>query len=256
MIGMTNNKMRLIDACRKGDFNKVQELIADLDGKGLDVNYQDDLGYTALMRACLNNHREIIFTLLPMNGIDTNVQSHSGYTALMVACWYGNREIVSALLHVDGVIVSLQSKYGDSALIYACMNGNREIASALLSVGGIQVNSITKSRGYTALMWACFMRYPEIALDLLLDRRVDRHIEGSNGDTALILAHKYSRPTVVTRIEEMDRGDDRMPMLLVHHRYMYADPADTTNRLYPPASAITKALMISGIVELICRYIA
>jgi ankyrin repeat protein len=287
---MMEDNMELMNASKKGDLSKVQELIADLDGRGVDVNY---IAASALMRACRYNHREIVFTLLSVKGINVNAQGYMGhnalmcacqrgnreivlallsmddiqvnlylttsrYTALMEACIVGNKEIILALLSVNGIDVNMQSYNGDTALMEACRNYHREIVLALLSVSDIDVNLRDTFSGHTALMLACMRRHnPNIALDLLLDRRVNRHITDNFGKTALMLARDINLPTVVTRIEEMDRADDRMPMLLVHHHYMYADAADATNGLlHPTTSAISKALVITGIVHIICRYIA
>ena len=99
-------------------------------------------------------------------------------------------------------------------------------------------------------MWACSCGHADIALDLLRDPRVDRHIKYRGGSNALALAHDKGLTAVVTRFKALDRGeygDERMPLVKVHHRYLHGD--GTTERAqtqvqapHPPGSAITKAL--------------
>ena len=72
-------------------------------------------------------------------------------------------------------------------------------------------------------MWACSCGHADIALDLLRDPRVDRHIKYRGGSNALALAHDKGLTAVVTLIEVLDRGDERMPLVKVHHRYPHGD---------------------------------
>jgi ankyrin repeat protein len=215
-----NSKMELIFACRNGDLSSVQELIADLEGNGLDVNYKDEEEFTALLWACWKSNREIVLVLMSVQGLGVNLRTNCNLDiALLMAC--------VKVCNVDNLLKNL--------------------------LGSIMIEE--DGDGFTALMLACYRSNAHIALDLLLDRRVDRHISDRNGGTALDIARLRNLTAVVTRIEDMDRGDARMPMVLVHHRYMYAD-SDTNDGLHPPESAIAQALVIRGIVELICRYIA
>ena len=68
---------------------------------------------------------------------------------------------------------------------------------------------------------------------------------------------------VVTVIEALDRGDERMPLVKVHHRYLHGDMAAEGAQAqhrqvpHPPGSAITKALVDkNNIMHYISRFLA
>jgi hypothetical protein len=68
---------------------------------------------------------------------------------------------------------------------------------------------------------------------------------------------------VVTRFEALDRGDERMPLVKVHHRYLYGDVAAEGAQAqaqaqapHPPGSAITKTLVDKNLMHYISRFLA
>lgn len=68
------------DACGNGDFTAVCAEMA----KGVDINYQNGGGRTALMRAAKRDYKDIVRVLLD-NGADVNIEDHKGKTAIMGA---------------------------------------------------------------------------------------------------------------------------------------------------------------------------
>jgi ankyrin repeat protein len=60
--------------------------------------------------------------------VDINAQDNYGWTALMEACSQGLIEVALELLKVDGLDVKLQNSYGDTALMWACFTGHADIA--------------------------------------------------------------------------------------------------------------------------------
>ena len=64
---------------------------------------------------------------------------------------------------------------------------------------------------------------------------------------------------VVTLIEAWDRGDERMPLVKVHHRYLHGDVAAEgvqAQAPHPPWSAITKTLVDKNLMQYISRFLA
>ena len=165
---------------------------------------------------------------------------------------------------VDGLDVNVQTSEGSTALMWACFNGLTEVVIELLKVDGLDVN-IQNIYGETALICVCFDGHADIALSLLRDPRVDRHIkrmervEWRDEDSALAFARCHGLTAVVTRFEALDRGDERMPLVKVHHRYLHGDVAAEGAQAqapHPPGSAITKALVDKNLMRYISRFIA
>ena len=215
----------LIDAADRGELARVKEIIKGMKTNGVDINRQDSVGYTALMMACSNGRKEVALELLKVDGLDVNIQNCHGYTALIWACYNGHTEVVLELLNkVDGLDVNLQD-------------------------GG----------EWTALMKACFYSHADIVLALLRDPRVDRHIKDSDGINVLGWACNMGRTAVVTFIEALDRGDERIALVKVHHRYLHGDEVvegAQAKAPHPPGSAITKILVDKYLVHYISRFLA
>jgi ankyrin repeat protein len=62
-----------------------------------DLNKQNNIGETVLIRAVINDKIEIVKLLLNA-GIDIDKQNNSGYTALISAAFNNNREMIELLL--------------------------------------------------------------------------------------------------------------------------------------------------------------
>ena len=110
-------------------------------------------------------------------------------------------------------------------------------------------------------MKVCWYGHADTALEMLRDPRVDRHVRSSDGSNALAWAHDKGLAAVVTRFEALDRGDERMPLVKVHHRYLYGDVAAEgvqaqAQAPYPPWSAITKTLVDKNLMHYISHFLA
>ena len=163
---------------------------------------------------------------MKMNGVNINHKDkdHDGWKALIWTCSNGLTEVVLELLKVDGLDVNIQDSFGRTALIIACSKGHTEVALELLKVDGLDVN-IQDSNGWTALIWAGFRGHVDTALELLGDPRVDRNVITAFKRNALGWARRNGLTAVVTLIEALDRGNERMPLVKVHHRYLHGDVA-------------------------------
>lgn len=81
----------LIEAAKKGDSQKVEQLISE----GANIEARGERG-TVLMHAAGNGHKEIVELLLS-KGADVNAKNNHGATASMYAEKNGYREIVEML---------------------------------------------------------------------------------------------------------------------------------------------------------------
>ena len=81
--------MNLIDYVKLGNFNKIQELIA----QGVDLNVQDEYGYTPLIWATSYSKPDIVKLLLDA-GADDEIKDVNMHNALFWAYYYGRPEVI------------------------------------------------------------------------------------------------------------------------------------------------------------------
>eukprot|EP00591_Stephanopyxis_turris_P002665 CAMPEP_0195520510 /NCGR_PEP_ID=MMETSP0794_2-20130614/17075_1 /TAXON_ID=515487 /ORGANISM="Stephanopyxis turris, Strain CCMP 815" /LENGTH=209 /DNA_ID=CAMNT_0040649887 /DNA_START=49 /DNA_END=678 /DNA_ORIENTATION=+ len=152
----TTKSVDLLEALEANDTKKVKSLIKG----GVDVNEEDDVGITPLIRATLGGNVDIL-RLLMEAGAPAQPNPGFRHTPLRAACLTGNVELIRLLLEK-----------------------------------GADPNA--KSAGdRTPLMGACFLR-PGIDPDksapalkaMLADPRTDPTIANKNGETALTLCQQ------------------------------------------------------------------
>lgn len=97
------------------------------------VDAQDDLGMTALMRACRDGDAVAVQQLLAA-GANPNVTNTDGNAALWLACYSDDVRLITMLLHHDAEI-NHQNITGATALIYAASAGKTNMVKSLLEAG-------------------------------------------------------------------------------------------------------------------------
>ena len=121
----------IIQSRENGDIQRVRELL----DSGVDPNFQNRFGTTALMMASAWGYTEIVRLLLE-KGADPNIQSRNrffnnfGDTALMFATLEGETETVRLLLE-NGANPNIINNNGDTALSLALRNGHADIVELL-----------------------------------------------------------------------------------------------------------------------------
>jgi ankyrin repeat protein len=123
---------QLIDKCSSGDLAAVRKLLDD----GVDVNWKDTEGRTALMWASAYGHAEVVKLLLD-KGAQIDVQNNGGGMALMWASVNGKVECVRLLLE-KGADMSLKCKDGLTAKDKAVEKGHVDIVQLLNEVCMLQ----------------------------------------------------------------------------------------------------------------------
>ena len=87
-----------------------------------------------LMGASEFGHLDVVNKLLDCKEIDVNVQNQYGYTALIRASFQGHSDVVNRLLECKEIDVNLQDKYGETALIEASMRGHLDVGNRLIEL--------------------------------------------------------------------------------------------------------------------------
>ena len=128
------NGAALLTAAGGNNIVAVSRLLA-LPPALLDINYANQYGYTALMRAADRGHTDVVQLLLAQIGIAINHADQIGDTALIYAATYGRTAIVQALIVQAGIDINHANQYGYTALMRAAAWGNTVIVQALIAAG-------------------------------------------------------------------------------------------------------------------------
>ena len=130
MESANSNDARLFNCSFKGDLEGVK---AALTGGG-NVGMRNDQGFTPLLVAALNGHRNICGILLAHGSNVNEMQTGTKHTALHFAAVFGHNILVEALLSW-GVKIDFQSHAGQTALFLACQEGQLPCVLTLLKAG-------------------------------------------------------------------------------------------------------------------------
>ena len=116
----------LTDAAADGD---VSELVRMLD-EGMPVDSVDWFGRTALQRAAVFNHTDVIHELL-QRGADVNKRDrYDGRTALHYSAKYNSTDAIRLLLR-NGASTTIKDKKGRTPIDWARQYNNQEVALLL-----------------------------------------------------------------------------------------------------------------------------
>ena len=218
-VDISDNKDEgLIEAAKKGDSRKVEQLIGEgvnidakdkegtvlmnavgngnkeivefLLAKGADVNAGNESGVTPLVWAVTGCHKEIVELLISKGAKVNTSDSLKGMTPLMWAAHRCSKDTVELLL-ARGANIEMKDKNGKTAWIWSVANRNKDakdVAELFLSKGA-DVNA-KDNLGGTVLMWAAGMGKKEI-VELLLSKGADVNTKDEHGRTALMWLTKF-----------------------------------------------------------------
>jgi ankyrin repeat protein len=141
----------------------LEAVIAELDN-GIDVNGQDDSGYTPLHwvvdMGITPGDREEILNLLIDHGAKIESCDGVGCTPLCVASRTGNDRLVQLLVSA-GATVNFRTPTGWTPLLFAADSGNEKSVSLLLDAGA-DANACTLN-GTTAMDLALSAEFEQVA---------------------------------------------------------------------------------------------
>ncbi len=116
---------KFLDAAKRGDRKEVTEFLA----RGMDVDARDQLGWTALMYACAENHVEVAKLLLS-KGAAVNGRNKLGWAPLMIAASNGHADVVRLLLR-KGADRGARNIYGETAALKASLGKHKDVLRLL-----------------------------------------------------------------------------------------------------------------------------
>jgi ankyrin repeat protein len=176
IVGQNTPETPLISAVLYKGVDEVKNVLAE----GVDINQQDDLGYTALIWACSYSSREEYrksAELLISEGADVNIQAKDGTAAIIESA--GNSPEIFNLLVEKGADITVKKKDGTGAF-YNCLatvinygltftDEYMTMINYLLANGASVDESPVSGelKGYTPLIYAARDNYLEIAKFLI-----------------------------------------------------------------------------------------
>lgn len=196
LLQITNNLSQingkwLIAAC---EYN-LAPICLSLLSLGINVNYQDENGWSPLLLACENGSWDCILHLMECESLDVNIKSilPTGWTPLHAAVEHQHSHMVCSLISL-GAMVDSMDENGSTPLMLCSLNGNTDIAR-FLHLHGANCNILTKQKR-SAVWFGCYNGHLEIISLLIMwgakfwirdsDERTPLHIASYNGHTYVV----------------------------------------------------------------------
>ncbi len=174
---------------------------------GVDANYKDPHGFTALLLAASPGRTDaqalpLVQTLID-GGADVNTTNSTGQTSLLAAALSGKAATVRLLLEHRANVNAQIMPIGTTALMLATLRVPFPQDDALgtvtaLLAGGARIDA-QDARGQTALLQALFGRNADAAR-LLIAHGANTAIANNDGETPLMIAAEVGLPEIVTTI--------------------------------------------------------
>ncbi|HNY12085.1 MAG TPA: ankyrin repeat domain-containing protein, partial [Candidatus Wallbacteria bacterium] len=202
-LGALINKAVSGSVSRMADNDKNYELIELAVRSGADINFPDEWGKTALMRAVWHEKNIKLAELLLNSGADVNAADNEGVTALMIAAGSYRNQKMTSLLIKKGAKNNLKDKAGRTALWYAVEHGGLEVTELLLK-NGADANG-SDNEGNNALIY--LMQTHEYGLEtgeleLVLKKTKNINHKNKKNETALFLAAGKGLTAAVKKLQK------------------------------------------------------
>ena len=152
--------------------------------QGIDVNFSDKDGITALMKSAMSNTNPEMVKFLLASGARIDMVSRHGASALLYAAQYNNSAVVKLLL-AEAEKIAGKSVSAAELLLRAAGNTDLEVVKLFLD-RKIDVNS-TDDMGRTPLFFAARFSTPEVVKELVA-AGADVNICDKYGFSALMAA--------------------------------------------------------------------
>ncbi|XP_071115623.1 ankyrin-1-like [Haliotis cracherodii] len=178
-----------------------KEVVELLVGEGADVSLVSERSENILHLASRGGHVEVVKYVLSQDKVGINCKEWIGWTPVMLAAGNGHREVVELLVS-KGYSMSLVNKRGDSILHCACRGGEVEMVKYILSHDMEDMNS----RGWkkmTPVMAAAENRHKEV-VELLVSEGTVFSILSYGRDSVLHTACRGGDVEVVKYVLSQD----------------------------------------------------
>lgn len=201
LVAATPDESPVADAAQRGEAEEIRNLLR----QGADPSAAQPDGMTALHWSALNDHLDIVETLIFAGATLQPATRVGGYTPLHLASRAGNAEVVAALLGA-GANPDILTGTGAASLHFAAEADALEVVSALVGHGA----DVNVRDGYSSRTPAMFAaaRNSAAALQALLDAGADPDLVSDTRDFAEIEAADREERTRRQRIREAEKDPE------------------------------------------------
>jgi len=162
----------------------------------IDVNSQNNEGFSALHFAAQYGLNEIVESLTNHPCININIETENGWTPLHAATQFGWKDIVKMLLKVSDIDVNVKTNEGNSPLHVAACRNHPDVVQALINHKDIEINS-RNIKGVTPLHYASQDGFKKVVKILLKCEKIDIESTANQNLTAFNLAILNGRKDIV-----------------------------------------------------------
>jgi ankyrin repeat protein len=159
-------------------------------------NKKDSNGYTPLMIAAKNGHKDMVELLLSIGTLDINAMCSFRRTPLSWAALNGHKDTVEVLIRIGEAEVDIKDNNGDTPLSLAASIGYKDTVEVLLSIGKASVDT-KDNDGRTPLILAASMGYKGTVEVLLSVGKATVDMGDAIGNTPLISAASVGHKDIV-----------------------------------------------------------
>ncbi|CAK8538342.1 unnamed protein product [Lathyrus sativus] len=126
----------VLEASRNGNVREVESLLR----RGVNFNYRDDYGLTALHVAAFKGHKDVVLMLCKA-GLELECEDDDGHVPLHMAVESGDFETVRVFVD-KGVNVNAMNKKGVTPLYLARVWGHQDVCELLIRRGALSSLSL------------------------------------------------------------------------------------------------------------------
>lgn len=134
------------NSAREGSLPLLEEFIA----AGMNINHQNEKGYTPLILTTYNNHHDATAFLLK-SGANPDLRDKTGATALMGVAFKDHVEMANLLIKA-GASVDIPNNLGRTPLMFAILFNRNDMTEILLKAGANPLHA--DGEGFTPLKLA------------------------------------------------------------------------------------------------------